>query len=545
MDVTKIITEPFIYVTDYDYRLVYLNDIARRVLPDIQAGDSSTLIFDRLNVPYDSGRPLKKHIPRENCFSKYFNQWFILRYYPIEWPDEGDCCLITVVPSSIAKPAFASVHATALRQDSIRQLQRDEAFLQDISLYIQQHDPSFFCMVAIDIEHFKLFNKWYGRDRGDRLLSEIGSFLIQIQNDYDAIACYCGSDRFCILLPNDKELVEKIQTGVTNLLLHYTDSSGFLPAFGVYIISSTTESFTEIYDHAKIALSLIKGNYNTRVKWYENSLTERIEDELRLLSDVEIGLQRGEFTFYIQPKCNMSSGKVVGGEALTRWIHATRGFISPGYFIPILERNGFITKLDKYIWESVCKKQREWLDRGFEPLPLSVNVSRIDICTIDVAAYFCELLQKYRLDCKYIEVEITESAYAEDFELIHKTVLSLAKYGFRVLMDDFGSGYSSLNMLNNVSIDVLKLDMRFLDFKERDAKKGYGILEMIIELARLMQLPIIVEGVETKEQTESLLKMGCSYAQGYYFYRPLPIEEFEKILTQKGQLDYEGIFHSV
>lgn len=544
MDIIEIITKPFIYVIDYDYHLIYLSDTARQVFSDMHIGDNCLPIFERLGVPYEPSQPLQKTIRKEMIFSNHFNQLLLSRYYPIEWPERGDCCLITIVPSAIAKPAFSSVHATALQLDSLRQLQRDEYFLQDMSLYIQQHDPSFFCMVAIDIEHFKLFNKWYGREQGDKLLSEIACFLIQMQDKYDAIACYCGGDRFCILLPNQKALVQEIQTSVTNLLLHHTDSSGFLPAFGVYVISNTSESFTEIYDHAKIALSLIKGNYTTRVKWYEDSMTKRMEDELHLLSDVEAGLHNNEFTFYIQPKCNMSNGKVVGGEALIRWIHGQQGFVSPGVFVPVLERNGFITKLDKYVWESVCKKQREWLDAGLEPLPISVNVSRIDIYTMDVAAFFCELLEKYHLDSKYIEIEITESAYAEDFELIHKTVLSLSKSGLRVLMDDFGSGYSSLNMLNDVNVDILKLDMRFLDFTECDAKKGYGILEIIIELARFMQLPIIVEGVETQEQTESLLRMGCNYAQGYYFYRPLPVEEFEKILRQEGQLDYAGIYHS-
>ena len=214
--------------------------------------------------------------------------------------------------------------------------------------------------------------------------------------------------------------------------------------------------------------------------------------------------------------------------------------IPPARFVPILEKYGMVTNLDKYIWEGVCAWLRKWIDAGNTPVPISVNVSQIDIFSIDVPEYFNGLLEKYRLPARLIKIEITESAYVEDTAVVRETVRRLRNLGFLVLMDDFGSGYSSLNMLRSLNVDVIKLDAQFLHISENESRKGISILESIINMAKTMTIPVIVEGVETPEQINFLADLGCRYMQGYYFYRPMPVEEFENLIRDPKNVDLNG-----
>ena len=224
-----------------------------------------------------------------------------------------------------------------------------------------------------------------------------------------------------------------------------------------------------MYDLAVIALSSVKGNYAQRVSRYDSRMKQKLEEDHRLLSEIQRALENGEITFYAQPKCNMRTGKIVGLESLVRWNHPERGLIAPGVFIPLLENNGLVTKLDLYVWEEVCRNVKKWIDSGRKPVPISVNVSRIDIYTLNVTRVFQELISRYCLDPRLIEIEITESAYVEEYKVITAVVEELRSAGFTVLMDDFGSGYSSLNMLKDVNVDVLKIDMKFLDMDHESA----------------------------------------------------------------------------
>ena len=212
--------------------------------------------------------------------------------------------------------------------------------------------------------------------------------------------------------------------------------------------------------------------------------------------------------------------------------------VSPGIFVPVLEQYGFVTDLDQFVWEEVCAWQRRWIDAGHTPLPVSVNVSQIDIFTIDVPAYFNLLIWKYKLPVDVIKIEITESAYVGDGAVVD-TVKRLREKGFIVLMDDFGSGYSSLNMLRSLNVDIIKLDAQFLRMNSDD-QKGIHILESIVGMAKSMETPIIVEGVETKEETEFIKELGCHYVQGYFFYRPMPVTDFETLIGDENNIDISG-----
>lgn len=434
---------------------------------------------------------------------------------------------------------------TYTKLDSLTGLYYHHSFFRKADEKLSELENDTYCLVATDIEHFRLFNKIYGREAGDKLLIHIAECVKNVQDRYDGIAGYMGGDNFAILMPNDsvrlRRLYRDIVRGVQRI-----NTVGFLPSLGVYGISDTTMSAVVMYDRATIALSNNIGNQTERIYVYNDSMVEAMEEELGILTEVQKGLKYDEFTFFVQPQCDIFTDKIVGAEALVRWQHRTKGMIPPGIFIPVLEKNGFIADLDKLVWKKVCEWLRQWMDRGYQPVPISINVSRIDIFSMDVPAYLEGLLKTYRLEPSNLKVEITESAYAENDDKIVDTVKRLQELGLLVMMDDFGSGYSSLNMLKSVSVDVIKIDMKFLDFDGQEDGKAISILETVVNMSKQMGLPIVVEGVETKMQEEFLRGMGCHYTQGYYYYKPLPIAEFEKLVSDENKIDLGGItYHQV
>ena len=425
--------------------------------------------------------------------------------------------------------------------DSLTALYRYGPFFEKAERLLEKQDGKEYFLVAIDIEHFKLFNEWYGEEKGDRFLIELGSRLKAMERLCASVAGYMGGDDFVILLPAELPFLRSLEDEINGCARQFGGNGGFFPAFGVYRIEDRSLSVSMMYDRAAIALNSVRGNYTKRMGWYDPSMKQKMENDQVLLSEIQNALERKEFVFYVQPQCNMISGKIIGLEALVRWQHPIRGVIPPGEFIPLLERNGFITYLDLYVWELVCQKLSGWISMGKHPVPISVNVSRIDIYAIDVVGKFKELIRRYEIDPKFLEIEITESAYAEDYELIRKVVEDLRRAGFQVFMDDFGSGYSSLNMLKDVNVDVIKIDTKFLDMTESSKTRGMGILETIVRMARVMQLRIIAEGVEKREQAEFLKNIGCIYGQGYYFHHPLTTDEAESLLKEEDKVDFGGI----
>ncbi|MBQ9765732.1 MAG: EAL domain-containing protein [Lachnospiraceae bacterium] len=415
-------------------------------------------------------------------------------------------------------------------------------FFQKVTEYLKDIEAEEYMLVAIDIEHFRFFNKLYGTTEGDKLLEHVARCIKDTADASGGIGGYLGTDNYAVLMPNKNSLLLSLKSDIAIGVRKFNNAAGFLPAFGVCVIDDTSVDAVTIYDRAMMALAHIYGNYSNRICYFVPEMVSKIEEELILLAEVQEAFDKEEFIFFIQPQCDISTGKIVGGESLVRWKHKTRGLIPPGVFIPTLEKNGFIADLDKYVWESVCKWLRSWMDRGYKPVPISINVSRIDIFTMDVAAYLKSLLEKYDIPSRYIKVEVTESAYAESDDKIIGTVKQLRDADFLVMMDDFGSGYSSLNMLKSVAVDVLKIDMRFLDINENEEEKGISILESVVNMARQLKIPIIVEGVETQKQEIFLQKLGCKYMQGYYYYKPMPVDMFEALISDTRNVDYDGIW---
>ena len=395
------------------------------------------------------------------------------------------------------------------------------------------------CLFTLDVEHFRLFDEWFGREQGDFMLTRFGALLNDLVETHGGVAGYFGGDDFVYLGPYDEERIKMVYKMADDLVSNMSHAFVFRPAIGIYLIQKG-DNIKDAVDRAESAERRAKKDLTKRIHLFDLKLHQQSEADYRTIVDFMRALENGEITFYLQPQCRTSTKNIVGAEALCRWVKPDGSKVPPNLFIPALERYGFVTTLDRYLWDKVCAWLREWLDKGNCAVPISVNVSRVDILTIDIVKEFTSLCEKYSLDPGYIKIEITESAYAESSAEANALVQKLQSLGFLVLMDDFGSGYSSLNILGSLNINAIKLDGFFLDSVNRNMAKGMRIIESTINMAKNMALPVIVEGVEDQKQLDYLVSLGVRYVQGYYFYKPMPIEEFEKLISNREILDTRG-----
>ena len=396
------------------------------------------------------------------------------------------------------------------------------------------------CVIAVDIENFKLFNEWYGHNRGDLLMTQIGMRLRIVCEETGGVAGYFGQDDFCLMIPYFPERIDKLYSDIAALVSEHGSAMSFMPAFGVAIAEEDVK-LRDLLDRAFIAVRSAKESYHSRIRIYDKAMYTKTDKEYHILSDFFKAIKQNEFIFYLQPQCRSSNGKIVGAEALARWKKRDGTLVPPDSFIPVLEKHGLITDLDMYIWEEVCKWIGKCIENGLTPVPVSVNVSAIDILRSDITAIFEGLTRKYGISHELIKIEITESAYMSNPEQINTVVQGLRQKGFLVLMDDFGSGYSSLNMLKSLSLDIVKLDAQFLRTDKSDEAKSMHILESVANMTKTLELPVIVEGVESRGQKDFLQDIGCSYMQGYYFYKPMPVADFEQLLADSDHIDSSGI----
>ena len=429
---------------------------------------------------------------------------------------------------------------SGLERNEMTGLLKKRSFISEAERLLQTQDDKNWCLVSIDIENFKLFNEWYGHNEGDLLMVQIGAALLQAGERTGGTAGYFGQDDFCLLAPFDMELIGTLYDDIASLVSSRGGNVGFLPAFGVCKVEKGYPTL-DLLDRSFLAAQVAKSGYRNRVRIFEKSMYLRTDEEYHVITKFFQALSQHEVVFYLQPQCRASSGKIVGAEALARWIKPDGTVIPPDEFIPILEKRGLISDLDMYIWEEVCRWQRGWIDSGHTPLPVSINVSVADILHTDLPKYFENLTDRYSLERRLIKIEITESSYISNTTLVRDTVHSLREKGFTVLMDDFGSGYSTLNMLKNLNIDIIKLDAQFLRMDESNEEKSIRILESVTNMTKTIGVPIIAEGVETEKQKDFLLDLGCRYIQGYYFYKPMPAADYERLITNPELIDTSGI----
>lgn len=428
----------------------------------------------------------------------------------------------------------------AVMRDALTGLRMRDDFVSAASALVATEDIDW-CCLAIDVRHFKIFNAWYGYEMGDYLLSDIGGYLLDIERAGRAVSVYFGRDNFAVVMPFDKERINEICSRLQEKVSSYSTIVGFFAVAGVCVLEKGAKLDMGLYDKAKLASGEAKNDYVNRVRYYDPSRFMRTRENYEMLTDFREALANDVIEFYLQPQCDLSSGKIVGVEALARWTREDGTVVSPGTFIPPLEMTGFITELDKYIWERVCRWIRGRLDAGALLVPVSVNVSNADLLSMDVPTYLTELVARHGVPASMLKVEITESAYAENFEVVNEAILALMANGFSVYLDDFGSGYSSLSMLDRVNVSLLKLDMAFMRGTSALTKKGTSIVESILGMTKVLELPVVVEGVETADQVALLNGMGCRYAQGFYFYRPMPVADFEQLLEKPDIIDAMGI----
>ena len=384
--------------------------------------------------------------------------------------------------------------------------------------------------IVLDVNHFHLINERYGKARADDILRRIGEGLLETTRAFGGISCRREADTFLVYCPHGTDyqaILEKATAGL--------DSAGnrVRLRMGVYQKADRTLDIERRFDRAKSASDTVRNSFAYNISFYDDKLHEKELFAEQLIEDFPAAIREEQFDVYYQPKYDIrpDTPKLCAAEALVRWRHPRLGLINPGIFIPLFEDNGLIQQLDHYVWRRTAAQIRAWKDRLGVLLPVSVNVSRIDMYDPRLTDYFREILEEFRLSSEEFRLEITESAYTKDSSQIIDTVNLLRDIGFRIEMDDFGTGYSSLNMISSLPIDVLKLDMQFIRDAFRDGKDT-RLIEVIIDIADYLNVPVIAEGVETAEQLQALKAMGCDMVQGYYFSKPVPAEEFETFLKE-------------
>lgn len=394
---------------------------------------------------------------------------------------------------------------------------------------LKEHPLSHFTILYWNIRRFKITNDLFGWESGDKILIHWADSLRELLSGKLAVFARLERDNF-ICCVEDKIVDEGDWVKLGDVNFHADGIEyHFFSCCGMYRILDPSVPVSVMVDKARVAMESIKNNYLRLYAWYDESMWSSLIEEQRMNSDFKRAILEKQFQVYYQPVCRTSDGLIVGAEALVRWLHPVKGLLSPGIFIPLFEKNGFISLLDRYVWNEVCSSLEERIEQGLDTVPISINVSRIEFYNPNLCDDIRSIVNRHHLTPDQIKIEITESAYSDNPMQVQETVKTFRNYGFQVLMDDFGSGYSSLNILKDLTIDTLKIDMRFLDHFEEN-KKSAIILEAIIRLAKYLHMRIISEGVETKAEWEYLRSIECDSVQGYYFYRPMPKEDFFSLI---------------
>lgn len=415
-----------------------------------------------------------------------------------------------------------------LEQDELTDLYCPSAFYQKAQKMICENGDTSFDIIILDIRNFKMINEIFGRKTADLLLQALAQFLYGLDTEEEAIMARVPADIFYILIPQKAHFYEIIQKEVSAFFRSYPLPFHLQAQVAVYPVENKDIPIEKMCDRAKMALDSKKLQNEIEIVFYNQSLHEKLISQNQLLDSVNDAIKNKEFRLYLQSKVNMITGKVIGAEALIRWIHPVLGFISPGEFIPLFEKEGYIYEVDKYIWEEACKVLKERKDKGLAELPISVNVARGDFYEEDLCDVLRNLIHMYELKPEQLHLEIIERAYVTDSDNIFRVLTELREAGFCIEMDDFGIGESSLSMLADMPVNVLKLDRQFL-VAGLDDKRHIEVIRCIINLAEVLDINIIAEGVETQEQADLLLSMGCYCAQGFFYAKPEPAGYFTEI----------------
>ena len=423
--------------------------------------------------------------------------------------------------------------------DSLTKLYSRNFFFEYANRIHQYHPNWSMDAIIVDIEQFHSVNALNGREFGDRVLAAIGDGIRGFLADTEGIASRFEADRFEIYCqhPDDYQaLLDRLQDEVNALSIN----ASIRLRMGVAPWRRDVEPVL-LFDSARAACSMVRGNYKTRLMVYDEEMHQRELMDQRLLNDLRRAVEERELTVFYQPKYNVQCDppKLCSAEALIRWKHPELGMVPPGRFIPLFEGNGQISAVDSFVWDEAARQIAEWREKFRITLPVSVNLSRVDVFDPTLEARLEGLIERYGLEHRALKLEVTESAYTDNAKQMIELINRLRAKGFEIEMDDFGSGYSSLNMLSYMPIDVLKMDMQFVR-NITQSEKDFKLVELVLDIARYLKVPVVAEGVETEAQLSMLKGAGCDLVQGYYFSRPLPPEEFESLIAKDQQIEREN-----
>ena len=426
-------------------------------------------------------------------------------------------------------------------RDPLTGLYNREYFYRYAEQFDQHHKDMETDAVIVDVYHFHMINERYGRAYADNALRRIGEQLLEMVGDSGGIVCRREADTFMVYCPHREDYPEIMEKASIELLDDDGTKTRVRLRMGIYARADKTVEIEQRFDRAKMAADTVRMNLSHSIGWYDDSLRDKQLFDEQLIEDFQTAIAERQFKVYYQPKFDIRPDTPVltSAEALVRWEHPTLGMISPGLFIPLFEENGLIQKLDLYVWRETARQIRKWKDQLQYSVPISVNMSRVDMYDPNLSATLMSILAENNLTGKDMMLEVTESAYTQDSRQIVEAVKELRELGFRIEMDDFGIGYSSLNMISTLPIDALKLDMHFIQNAFEEGGNTH-MLEVIIGISDFLSVPVIAEGVETEEQLHALRLLGCDIVQGYFFSKPVPPEDFEPFILQKKEADYSA-----
>lgn len=419
--------------------------------------------------------------------------------------------------------------------DDLTGLYSKEFFFEYIRTLDQAGAGAEMDAMVLNIEHFHLINEIFGRRKGDSVLRTVADVLNKQLDGNVWIGSRTDADTFYVYL-NSLDDYQELADAITK----ETYDISHIPAririrMGIYKAAGDADTPENIFDHANLACNQLRGDYSRQVNYYDSALHDKQLYHEQLIHDIDSSIANKDFIVYYQPKYGIQSEEphLRSAEALIRWNHPKLGMISPGDFIPLFEGNGLVQKLDRYVWEEAAAQIRKWRDKFGITVPVSVNVSRIDIYDPMLEENLLKIIDDNGITTDDMMLEITESAYSDNASRLIEVINDLRKKGFKIEMDDFGSGYSSLNMLTTIPIDILKMDMKFVRNMLKD-EKSLKLTELVMDISEFLDVPVVAEGVEDIEQLQKLKEMGCEIIQGYYFSKPVPPEEFEQFIEKEG-----------
>lgn len=443
-------------------------------------------------------------------------------YIPVCIALNGECTEEGILAGYSGYIVSIAGAAKQIQKDASNAAKKAPFSVPDAMKIINSSEKS--AIIQFDIRNFKNINQTYGEETGDRILEYIAANLKDAWGR-EAVTCRLGADIFNIFTAYDNEEELEMRIGLVADKLQSYKNISYKFYFGVYFVTDKSLPLRKMTDYAALARKNGRDNVFNTVYYYTEQFSKMIDNRHEIENEMENALETGQFNVYLQPKVRISDAKIVGAEALVRWIHPEKGIIPPNEFIPVFEKNGFIQKLDHYMHRQVCALIRKWIDMRLEPVPISANVSQVYLNT-SLPEKILEVINEYDIPIDLFQIEITESYENRQVEIC---IDEFKKRGFTLLMDDFGSGYSSLNTLSNTRFDVIKLDRGFLgSYLLNDRCKK--VVTHTIAMANDIGLGLVAEGVETQEQAVFLDDSGCKCAQGFLYSRPIPVTDFEKMV---------------